>query len=200
LPADVAQPRARFELERVEWSSHGRLELAGRWFGVRGRRFVRPTLGLNQAGERRRLLALLDHKPWASQDGERWLAAFPWQGEPVGFDHVELAVAPGLEVALPPPPTQLAAGRRRGRGAAGRRGGERLAERAAVRRGASGALGCSTAACDAVDFTLRLLDTCRAPAPCWWRARRERGRPWPRRWSVSGCGRAVASDRQGGRR
>ena len=54
--------------------------MSGRWFGVRGRRFVRPVLTIDVAGDRRRLVALLDHKPWHAADGEPWVAAFPWEG------------------------------------------------------------------------------------------------------------------------
>ena len=33
-----------FELDRFEFTDGDRIALSGRWFGVRGRRFVRPTL------------------------------------------------------------------------------------------------------------------------------------------------------------
>ena len=56
------------------------------------------------------------------------------------------------------------------------------------------------AACDAVDLTLTLLDRVPRAPPCWWARSPGTGRPWPRHWSVSGRGRAVASDRQGERR
>jgi hypothetical protein len=46
---------------------------------------------------------VLDHKPWAAEDGELWFAAFPWEGEPVESSGAELAVAPSVEVALSPP-------------------------------------------------------------------------------------------------
>lgn len=73
-----------------------RLEISGHWSGVRGRRFVRPSLVL---ADGRRLLAVLDHKPWAP-DAPDWTAAFVWEGE----THVEgamLDVAPGIEIDLP---------------------------------------------------------------------------------------------------
>src|SRR3954453_6825573 len=44
-----------FELEHFRWAGEDSLEVTGRWFGVRGRRFVRPTLTLRAAGRRRRL-------------------------------------------------------------------------------------------------------------------------------------------------
>ena len=92
-----------FEVERFEWTSGDRLEVAGRWFGVRGRRFVRPVLNLQLPGGRRRLIALLEHKPWAPHEGEAWIAAFAWEGEQEAVEAVELEVGPSLVVALPAP-------------------------------------------------------------------------------------------------
>src|SRR2546423_12439857 len=115
MPPAPTAGTAAFDVERFEWTAPDRLEVAGRWSGVRGMRFVRPTLALRGEGERRRLLALLEHKPWAAEDGEQWLAAFPWEGEPFDADSAELAVAPSVAVVLPPPPLP---GRRRRRPAA----------------------------------------------------------------------------------
>ena len=93
-----------FELERFE-RSNGQLILSGRWFGVRGRRFVRPTLTLEVAGERLRALADLDDKPWAAEDGEPWQAAFPW-GKSGRVQEPELSVAPDITIQLPAPGTR----------------------------------------------------------------------------------------------
>ena len=68
-PADPLADLA-FEVERFEWTSDDRLLVTGRWFGVRGRRFMRPTLHLRVDGRRRRLIAVLDHKPWAADTEE----------------------------------------------------------------------------------------------------------------------------------
>ena len=92
---------ASFEVERLEWVAPDRLEVAGRWFGVRGLRFVRPSLDLEAGDERRHLLAVLDHKPWEAHDGEEWIAAFPWDGEKVELSRAELAVTPAVIVELP---------------------------------------------------------------------------------------------------
>ena len=89
-----------FEVERVGWPSPDRVEVVGRWFGVRGRRFIRPTLQVEVDGERRRMLAVLDHKPWAVEDGQDWVAAFDWQGEPVDLAGSELTVGPDIAVEL----------------------------------------------------------------------------------------------------
>src|SRR4051794_41254560 len=91
-----------FEVERFEWAADDRLELEGRWFGLRGRRFIRPTLDVQVDGEPRRLLALMEHKPWAALDGEDWQAAFAWEGER-GDIAAELAVGADLSFELPRP-------------------------------------------------------------------------------------------------
>ena len=78
--AAPALPSVTFEVERFEWVADDRLEVVGRWFGLRGHRFLRPTLDVEVAGERRRMLAVLEHKPWAAEDGEDWVAAFAWAG------------------------------------------------------------------------------------------------------------------------
>jgi hypothetical protein len=95
--------RASFELERFELAGDSCLEVRGRWFGVRGRRFMRPALTAVTDGRTRRLLAVLDHKPWTAEDGEAWLAAFPWTADGDTLGETELTVAPDLTVALPPP-------------------------------------------------------------------------------------------------
>jgi len=98
-PATTSTPG--FEVERFGWTATGGLEVTGRWYGVRGRRFVRPTLDVAGPQGRRRLLASLEHKPWAPAEGEPWVAAFPWEDADPGHVTVELAVAPGVVVALP---------------------------------------------------------------------------------------------------
>jgi hypothetical protein len=92
-----------FELERLELIEARRLECTGRWFGVRGRRFVRPTLTLEADGQPRRLLADIEHKPWAPVDGDLWLAAFPWNLDGADVAELELGVAPDIAIELPPP-------------------------------------------------------------------------------------------------
>ncbi len=101
-PSPVA-PGVAFEVERFEWTSRDRLELIGRWSGLRGHRFLRPTLDVQVEGERHRMLAVLEHKPWAPEDGQDWVAAFTWRGEPANFDEAELTVSPDLAVQLPAP-------------------------------------------------------------------------------------------------
>ena len=100
-PATTSAPT--FEVDRFGWTAAGRLEVAGRWYGVRGRRFVRPTLDVDGPQGRSRVLASLEHKPWAPDEGQPWVAAFPWESADAGPATLELAVAPGVVVALPPP-------------------------------------------------------------------------------------------------
>jgi hypothetical protein len=105
-----------FELERFELADDERIEISGRWFGVRGRRFVRPSLTVSADGATRRALAVLEHKPWDPSDGVTWKAAFPWNADPDEIVDAELAVAPDIAVSLP----ALTSGRaRNGRRAAG---------------------------------------------------------------------------------
>ena len=106
-----------FEVERFEWAAGDRLEVTGRWYGLRGHRFVRPVLVVQAGDEQRRMLALLEHKPWAADDGEEWIAAFPWEGPPLELTAAELAVAPSLAGR----PAHAAAPRRGRQGAGGLR-------------------------------------------------------------------------------
>ena len=104
-----ALPSVTFEVERFEWASDDRLEVVGRWFGLRGHRFLRPTLDVEVRGERRRMLAVLEHKPWAAEEGEEWVAAFAWTGGQAPLDAAELTVSPDLAVQLPLPDADEAA-------------------------------------------------------------------------------------------
>ena len=99
---DIAATEPAFVVERFE-SAGDRLEVAGHWRGLRGRRFVRPVLWLHHGESRRRLVAVLDHKPWAVAEGDTWIAAFPWDGEKLVADRAELEVGRELVVELPVP-------------------------------------------------------------------------------------------------
>ena len=99
----AASSEVDFELERFERTAEDRIEISGRWYGLRGRRFVRPVLNLHTGGTRRRAIALLEHKPWAADDGKTWLAAFRWPDGAGEIEGAELEVGPGLIVALPAP-------------------------------------------------------------------------------------------------
>src|SRR3954466_8353831 len=92
-----------FELERFERTDDDRFEVTGRWFGVRGQRFVRPTLHLREGTRRPRLIAVLDHKPWAPDTGAPWIAAFSLKGEVDGVTAARLEVTPEIILDLPLP-------------------------------------------------------------------------------------------------
>ena len=100
-PRSGASGSVSFELERLEQTAAGRLELTGRWFGVRGRRFVRPTLTFESDGHPYRLLADLEHKPWFAEDGSPWTAAFHWDADRGPLDEIELTVATDIAIPLP---------------------------------------------------------------------------------------------------
>jgi hypothetical protein len=103
--------------------------------------------------EHRRLLALLDDKPWPSGDDGRWSAAFPWNGEPLDVELAELSVAPGIVVVLPGPE----GGRRRSTGDAPPGGvaavasGPSVLARAAQAERAQHELAEARSACDALE-------------------------------------------------
>jgi hypothetical protein len=99
----AASSEVEFELERFELAAADRMEIAGRWYGLRGRRFVRPVLNVRTRTGRRRLIALLEHKPWAADDGRTWVAAFTWPEGTGQVESAELEVGPGLAVELPAP-------------------------------------------------------------------------------------------------
>jgi len=98
--------RIEFALDSFD-VAEGRLVVAGRWYGVTGRRFVRPVLQVDGA---RRLIAVLDHKPWPAVEGAEWLAAFPHDG-PAGPSRLQ--VAPDIAVELPPAGPEAGDGRPR---------------------------------------------------------------------------------------
>jgi prefoldin subunit 5 len=102
-PAEETAREVSFELDQWALVGADRLELAGRWFGVRGRRFVRPMLTLSVGDESQRSLADLEHKPWAAEEGEPWTAAFPLEATPAELEAIELAVAPDITLSMPLP-------------------------------------------------------------------------------------------------
>lgn len=83
--------------------AEGSARVVGRWFGVRGRRFVRPALILTgEDGSEHRLLAELGDKPWVAADGEPWRATFAVTSaeELERADRVDLSVSPDVNVEL----------------------------------------------------------------------------------------------------
>src|SRR4030088_2171316 len=102
-PASLVQVgRVGFELARFEVVGDC-CTVQGRWFGVRGRRFMRPALTVVVDGQSIRLLADLADKPWVAEDGEPWKATFPYTLERAQLHDVELTVAPDVTITLPAP-------------------------------------------------------------------------------------------------
>jgi len=102
-------PAAReltFQLERFEWIASDRLELAGRWNGLRGRRIAPPVLAFEAEGRRHRLRAM----PGGQLD-ERWRATFAWDGPAIEIESAELEVGRSLVVDLPRPRRRSSADR-----------------------------------------------------------------------------------------
>src|SRR5437879_11722258 len=93
---------ASFEVERFELGPDACLEIHGRWFGVHGRRFMRPTLTAMAGGREHRLLAVLDPKPWIPEEGEPWLAAFPSATPPTSPLPAALTAPPHAPRPFPP--------------------------------------------------------------------------------------------------
>jgi hypothetical protein len=104
---DITAVEPAFVTERFELAGD-RLEISGQWSGLRGRRLMRPVLWLHHGEGRRRLVAVLDHKPWAVDDDDPWLAAFPWPGGPLEAERAELEVGRELVVELPVPGAEAA--------------------------------------------------------------------------------------------
>jgi predicted nucleic acid-binding Zn-ribbon protein len=90
-----------FELECFEWADE-RLEVAGRWKGLAGRRLARPVLTVDtESGRRKRLLAIPGGHFGTA--GESWRAAFDWPGDPAEITAAELEVGGNVVVDLPLP-------------------------------------------------------------------------------------------------
>ena len=107
-PGTVVQVgRVAFQLSRFELVGD-RCLVEGRWFGVRGRRFMRPALTVISEGQPIRLLADLAEKPWAAEDDETWKATFPYTVEGANPREAELTVAPDLTITLPAPKRRAA--------------------------------------------------------------------------------------------
>jgi hypothetical protein len=114
-PIPTSRGEITFQLDRFETKSDDRVEVSGRWFGVRGRRFIRPTLTVVADGHGCRALADLEHKPWAAEDGQPWEAAFVCALDGAELLEAELNVSPDITIMLPVDGPGTAKGPRRGR-------------------------------------------------------------------------------------
>jgi hypothetical protein len=104
--------RVAFEVSRFEVVGEW-CQVEGQWFGVRGRRFMRPALTVAVDGRPVRLLADLADKPWAAEDGEPWKATFPYTITGDQSGEAELTVAPDVTITLPVPDRRGGAARKK---------------------------------------------------------------------------------------
>jgi hypothetical protein len=95
--------RPAFELELFEWGAPDRLDVAGRFVGVREAPADAPVLVVRGAEAVHRLPALSDGLSRPPEDGKRWTATFVWQTAPVPFDGAQLELGADIVVELPQP-------------------------------------------------------------------------------------------------
>src|SRR5687767_13833025 len=97
----MAVRQIAFELECFEWADE-RLEVAGRWKGLAGRRLNRPVLTVDtEGGRRKHLVAMPGGHFGAAEDS--WRATFAWPGDPEDITGAELEVGGHVVVDLPLP-------------------------------------------------------------------------------------------------
>ena len=96
----MASEGATFELERFEWGAPDRLELSGRFIGLRGVSADAPMLVVVGDDRVHRLPAVSGSVAGPPEEGRRWQAAFAWHGPPVAFDVAELQLGSDLVVEL----------------------------------------------------------------------------------------------------
>ena len=109
---------ASFELERFAWEASDRLELSGRFIGLREVSTDDPVLVIVAGDRVDRLPAVPGSVAGPPEEGRRWRAAFAWHGPPVAFDVAELQLGSDLVVELPEPHQRRARFRRKLRDAA----------------------------------------------------------------------------------
>src|SRR5205085_682620 len=62
-------------------------------------------LHVREGSRRRRMIAVLDHKPWPPEAETNWIAAFTYRGDRGGITAARLEVAPDIILELPLPGT-----------------------------------------------------------------------------------------------
>jgi hypothetical protein len=125
----MAVREVAFELECFEWADE-RLEVAGRWKGLAGRKLNRPVLTVETEGGRRKHLVAMPGGHFGAAE-ESWRAAFDWPGDPGEITGAELEVGGKVVVDLPLPDRK----RRRRRRHAPDHGEEPLRNEIAALRG-----------------------------------------------------------------
>ena len=96
-----SQDGAVFELEQFSWAAPERLDVAGRFQGLREIPQDRPVLVVRGGERTHRLPALPDSLSGPPRNGRPWHASFAWQSAPIAFDAAELEIGDGVVVSLP---------------------------------------------------------------------------------------------------
>ena len=94
---------ARFTLESFDWRTPDRLELSGRFAGVRQRPSSAPVLVVVGATGAHRLPAVPGSLAGSADEEASWRAEFVWDGPPVPVEAAELQLGGDLVVSLPEP-------------------------------------------------------------------------------------------------
>src|SRR4051794_37559757 len=95
------QARERFELERFSWIAPDRLQLCGRFTGLRRAPMVPRELVVQGDGGEQRLPAAPDSETDSPQEGRRWRVDFRWEDTPIAFDSATLVFGDEMRVVLP---------------------------------------------------------------------------------------------------
>src|SRR4051795_4356043 len=106
-----------FELARFAWGAPDRLELSGRFLGLREGPPDGPELVISGADGAHPLPGGPGSLTGPMEDGRWWDAVFAWQEPPVAFEAAQLTFGSDLGVDLPGPNARRS---RAGRGGPGR--------------------------------------------------------------------------------
>jgi hypothetical protein len=102
-----------FELARFAWGAPDRLELSGRFLGLRDGPPDGPELVISGADGAHHLPVVPGSLSGPMEDGRWWDAVFAWQEPPVAFDAAQLTFGSDLVVDLPGPNARRSRSRRR---------------------------------------------------------------------------------------
>jgi hypothetical protein len=103
---------ATFTLERFDWATPDRLEVAGRFSHLRETALKEPVLVV-RSGEQTRRLGVAPQIGRPARGGLRrfgggqWRAVFTWPGPPSSFDGAVLELGDDFEVELPAPGSKI---------------------------------------------------------------------------------------------
>jgi hypothetical protein len=102
-----------FELARFAWGAPDRLELSGRFLGLRDGPPDGPELVISGADGAHHLPVVPGSLSGPMEDGRWWDAVFAWQEPPVAFEAAQLAFGSDLVVDLPGPNARRSRSRKR---------------------------------------------------------------------------------------